>query len=202
MSLKWKASRFLLLGLLRLLFNFKIKGEERVPREGKLIICPNHRSYWDPPLIGAATPREVFFLAKEELFYFKPFAWLITFFNAIPIKRQFGGKGAIKTALNLLSEGKAVVIFPEGTRNKTKSLFLPFKHGASLLAKLSGAPIQPAFIKGPESHTYQWIFRDREVSVTFGELLYPQNYPDNRDGIEKLTMDLYKSMKTLASNGN
>lgn len=198
MSLKWRTSRFLLIGFLRLLFGFRIIGEDRVPRTGKLIICPNHRSYWDPPLVGAATPREVFFLAKEELFHFKPFAWLISFFNAIPIRRDAGGKSAIKTALRLLREGKAIVIFPEGTRNRTEKPFLPFRHGASLLASLSGAPLQPAFIRGPESRTYRWLLREREVSVRFGDPIYPDRYPGGREGLEKMTEDLRRSMEALA----
>lgn len=112
-------------GVARLLWKLEVVGAERVPLEGGLIIAPNHLSLLDPPLIGCACPRELRFIAKAELFRYGLFTKLIRRLGAFPVERGTADVGAIKTALNFLNEGRAVIIFIEGTRGDGTRLLPP-----------------------------------------------------------------------------
>ncbi len=195
----YRLTRTFLLRLFQGLFGLRIEGGERVPIEGPLIICPNHGSYWDPPLIGVATPREIYYVAKEELFTtYSWFGWLIRKYNAIPIRRETGGLGAIRTTLDLLKQGKVVVIFPEGTRNKTGSVLLPLKAGAAIVAQMSGAPILPAYIKNNRRGMGFWMLRWGSPVVRFGNLLDPKDFPRDKKGT-RLTEALEREMRKIAA---
>jgi 1-acyl-sn-glycerol-3-phosphate acyltransferase len=199
MSFKWKVSRLIAYIVFRLLFGFEIKGARNVPKRGGVILCPNHRSSWDPPFIGVASPREVFFLAKEELFRVnRLFSWLIRNYNALSLKRGAGGYGALKISLDLLKNEKAVVIFPEGTRNRTKRLLLPLKKGAALLAQKGGFLMVPAFIKNSNKKLIAWLTRRASPGVYFGKPLDPKKYPSGKEGIEMMTRDLERALIELS----
>ncbi|MFN7161508.1 MAG: lysophospholipid acyltransferase family protein [Fimbriimonadales bacterium] len=157
-------------GVARLLWRLEVVGAERVPLEGGLIIAPNHLSLLDPPLIGCACPRELRFIAKAELFHRGLFTRLIRRLGAFPVERGTADVGAIKTALNFLSEGRAVLIFIEGTRGDGTHL-LPPTPGVTLLARQSGAAVTPTAIVGTEK---AWpkgakLPRRAQIKVAFGE---------------------------------
>jgi 1-acyl-sn-glycerol-3-phosphate acyltransferase len=71
-SLKWKITYILAYPIAKFILGIKVYGRENIPENGPLILAPNHRSYIDPPVVGFASTRETYFLAKEELFKFKP----------------------------------------------------------------------------------------------------------------------------------
>jgi 1-acyl-sn-glycerol-3-phosphate acyltransferase len=102
--------------LMRLLFGLEATGRELVPATGPVLIVSNHVSVLDPPLVGGSVPRPVFFLAKEELFRIPLFGRLIRALNARPVRRDGSDMRALKAALGLLREGRALLVFPEGTR--------------------------------------------------------------------------------------
>ncbi|MFC7391548.1 lysophospholipid acyltransferase family protein [Scopulibacillus cellulosilyticus] len=109
-------------GLFKILFRYKVYGKENVPTEGGVILCSNHKSNFDPPLIGSVCPRELSFMAKAELFKIPLFSQLISNLNAFPVKRGHADRQVLKMTMKLLEEGKTIIIFPEGTRNKTNQL--------------------------------------------------------------------------------
>jgi 1-acyl-sn-glycerol-3-phosphate acyltransferase len=165
--LSWK-----LLNLVeRLLFGFLVRGRERIPRTGAVIIASNHISYYDPPVVGSGVPREVYFLAKEELFRNRFFGWLISRYNAIPLKRSVGDVGALKKAVGLLKQGRAVLMFPEGTRSLTGKLLKP-KPGVGMIAALTSTPVVPAYVKGTNRLGDAFMRRTR-LEVAFGEPVVP-----------------------------
>ncbi len=132
-SFKWKFSYVIVYPFFRYLLRVREFGKENVPLEGPVIIASNHRSAWDPPVIAFASPREIHFIAKMELF--NPFlSPIIRFYNAHPIIRSAGARGAMIVALNLLMKDLAILIFPEGTRNRTEKPILPLKKGIEWLA--------------------------------------------------------------------
>jgi 1-acyl-sn-glycerol-3-phosphate acyltransferase len=154
-----------------MLFGFLVTGRERIPKTGAVIIASNHISYYDPPVVGSGVPREVFFLAKEELFRNRVFGWLISRYNAIPLRRSVGDVGALKKAVGLLKQGRAVLMFPEGTRSLTGKLLKP-KPGVGMIAALTGSPVVPAYVRGTNRLKDVFLRRSR-LEVAFGEPVIP-----------------------------
>ncbi|MFH0778293.1 MAG: lysophospholipid acyltransferase family protein [Candidatus Eisenbacteria bacterium] len=153
--------------ILTLLFCRRIAGREFIPREGGFIVACNHISFWDPPLVGAAIRREVHYLAKEELFRNRVFGWLITNLNAIPVRRGLAEHSSMKRALGVVSRGRGLVLFPEGTR-ATRGELLPPLPGVGLLAVKAGVAVVPAYIRGSNA-IKRAVIRLRRIELTFGE---------------------------------
>ena len=104
---------------LKPLYRMEVKGADNVPNTGPVIVCANHISNLDPPLVGGSIQREMFFIAKEELFEKKWLSKLLSSINVFPIKRGMSDRGALRKALGILKNDQGLVIFPEGTRSKT-----------------------------------------------------------------------------------
>ena len=100
----------------RVLFRLRVVGADRMPREGRLIVASNHVSLLDPPLVGCASPRELDYMAKAELFRIPGLGGLIRRLNAHPVDRTGSDSAALRLALRLLETGRALLVFPEGTR--------------------------------------------------------------------------------------
>lgn len=140
--------RGLFVFIFSLFYLWDVKGRENLPAEGPFIICSNHISWWDPPLVGClVTKVPVYFMAKEELFRIPVFGWILKRIHAFPVKRESADRRAIKTALETLKNGRVLGIFPEGTRSRTDEL-LPPQAGVGLIALKSEAPIVPVAIQG------------------------------------------------------
>jgi len=156
--------------LARLLFGFRVNGAERVPKTGGLIIACNHISEMDPPVLGFAIPRTIAFMAKMELFRCRFGDYFLSKLNAFPVNRAGIDTRALRTAIDYLKGGEAVVIFPEGTRSRDGHM-LPAKAGISLIASASGAPVLPAFIWGTD-HAWKSMTRSgTRFSVSFGKII-------------------------------
>lgn len=119
--------------------------EERVPREGAVILAPNHVSFADPPAIGCSCKRSLRFMAQAELFKPLIFRDIIRKLGSFPVKRGEADSQAIRTALEILGLGQALLVFPEGRRGNGEFL-LPANKGVALLASKSGAQIVPVGI--------------------------------------------------------
>lgn len=137
----------LAVALMRLLFRLEVDGREHVPQAGPLLLVSNHVSLLDPPLVGGAAPRELYFLAKEELFRVPLLGGFIRALHARPVKRDGSDSRALKAALRLLGEGRALLVFPEGTRGVEGRLG-EGKPGVGMLAVMSGAPVVPVHVSG------------------------------------------------------
>jgi len=158
---------------MRLWLGLRVTGLEHVPATGPALIVSNHQSILDPPLIGGATPRQIFFLAKAELFRIPLFGRLIRALHARPVRREGSDPSALKTAARLLEEGKALLVFPEGTRSIDGRLG-EAKPGIGMLAVVSGAPVIPTYISGTLESLPKGAIRPRrsQVSVRFGPALH------------------------------
>lgn len=144
----YKLVRFFCRILINIIFDINIIGIDEFPKKGAVIVYSNHRSNWDPILIGCALERPVFFMAKHELFEIPILSFIIKKLNAFPVKRQKVDRKAIRTALNILKEGKVLGIFPEGTRNKSGRLIEPEQGIALIAAKSRNATLVPVAIRG------------------------------------------------------
>ncbi len=166
MSLHYSASRFVISAFLGVLTGWKVTGRERVPRTGGLIVASNHVSFWDPPLVGAALPREMHFLAKEELFRPPLFGALIRAYNSIPIRRGVADLSGMARAIEVLRQGRALLMFPEGSRMRDGELH-PARPGVGMLAVNADVPILPVFVSGSQRPS-KWLYRGAMVRVSFG----------------------------------
>lgn len=177
--------------LFRLFWHFRVRGAEHVPRQGGLIVAANHISYFDPPAVGCALPRQLTYMAKSELFDIPVFGKLIGALGAYPINRGRGDIGAIKRSVALLREGHAIAMFPEGTRNfEGKS---GAQAGVALLASLSGAPIVPAYVGGTDA-----LARLGPITVTFGApLAVERSQKASRDDLVKITDEVMARIRGL-----
>ena len=101
------------------LCGMKVTGQENLPEKGPFIILSNHRSMGDPFVLGVLYEQgELQFMAKEELFRNPVVRWYITRMHGFPVKRGQGDLSAMRTAMQVLRDGNALGIFPEGTRHK------------------------------------------------------------------------------------
>jgi 1-acyl-sn-glycerol-3-phosphate acyltransferase len=165
-SLHYTASRFVVSTVLGVLTGWKVAGRGQVPRTGGLIVASNHVSFWDPPLVGASLPREIHFLAKEELFRPPLFGALIRSYNAIPIRRGVADLSGMARAIEVLRQGGALLMFPEGSRMRDGELH-PARPGVGMLAVNADVPILPVFISGSQ-HPGKWLYRGARVRVSYG----------------------------------
>lgn len=155
---------------------FVAKNRERCPKEGGLIICPNHVGMSDAPRLACIEKRQIYFMAKAELFQNKFLGFLLKKLGAFPIQRGKGDVGAIDYSGDILKKGGALGVFLEGTRSKDGSLGQP-KAGAVMLAYKYNVPILPVCIT-PIGSPLPRLFH--KVFVSYGELIYPSDL-----GIEK-----------------
>jgi 1-acyl-sn-glycerol-3-phosphate acyltransferase len=128
-------------------FGLRTEGGENIPREGPVLLIGNHQSFLDPVAMGLAAPRHICYLARKTLFRHRHFAGLIRSLNAVPVDQQGIAKEGLKTILEQLKAGQAVLVFPEGERTYTGEV-LPLKPGILLLIKRIAVPIVPIGIAG------------------------------------------------------
>lgn len=96
----------LIVGYFKIVNRLDIQGSEHVPQNQGVLLCSNHMSNMDPPLVGCASPRSVYFMAKSELFEAPILKQLLPHIHAFPVKRGKGDRQALKAGLNVLSDKK------------------------------------------------------------------------------------------------
>ncbi len=158
-----------------LAYRLRYSGQENIPSAGPVLVVSNHQSHFDPPLVGAGCPRRMNFLARETLFRFTPFRWLINSLDAIPIDRDGLGLNGIKESLRRLKRGELVLIFPEGTRTRDGNV-ADFRPGFTVLAARAKAWILPVAIEGAFAAWPRWkkLPGLGTIHVHYGEPLSPE----------------------------
>jgi len=128
--------------LTHLVCRYRVIGREHVPPTGPLLVVVNHLSWYDPLLLSVVLPRRVWFFAKVEAFHWPLVGWLARWTEQIPVHRGEGDRAALEQALAYLREGRAVIIFPEGTVERQEEMIAAHT-GIAMLALRSGAAILP-----------------------------------------------------------
>ena len=187
----------------------RTEGRDRVPRDGALIVAPTHESYLDPLLIGAYVPRDLSFMARRTLFMKvdekgerrrKLFSAWGRWAGVIELDREGADRDALKKSLAALAEGRAVLVFPEGTRSLDGEV-QEFRAGVSLLALRSGAPVLPISIDGTRRIWGKGMKRPKfgkgPVRIVFGE---PVKY-ERPARAEDVAADLRRRVLDLRASG-
>jgi len=173
-SLFYTGCQFLSQFVFILLFRMRVWGVEKLPRHGGVLLASNHQSFLDPVVVGLGLPRQLHYLARRSLFDIPLFRRLIRAVNAFPIERGKADRGAIRAAIRVLSQGRALLLFPEGTRTWDGRVG-PFRPGFAMVAARAGARIVPVAIDGafeawPRARRLPHAGR---VRVAYGEPVAP-----------------------------
>ena len=154
-------------GLAVFLFRVRVEGRHHIPRSGAVVLAGNHTSQVDPVIIGVAAGRELWYLAKAELFSIPLLGKLIRDLHAMPVDRRRGDRSALLAWTEILKSGHPVLIFPEGRRNKKPGLLRP-RPGIGMLVYRTRAPVVPVYISGSVNIWKTMIGFDR-LQVRFGK---------------------------------
>lgn len=158
--------------LCRAYFRLDLVGTGNIPRDGPVIITPNHQTYADPPLVTIPVRRPVYYMAWSRLFEVPGLNWLIRRLRAFPVRIESQDPRAAREARRLLDAGEALMIFPEGGRSVDGSV-QAFKPGAFRLAVSLDVPVLPVTIDGG---TRSWppgrvLPRPGAIRITYHPLL-------------------------------
>lgn len=182
----YKFGRAILGPIFKFYYNPKIIGKENIPKEGSIVIAGNHKHLYDQCLTIVATKRGIHYMAKREYFDNKKVAWFFKKTGCISVDRSRKDPEALEKALSVLNDGGAIGIFPEGTRNKTDKLLLPFKFGAVSMAQKTDSYIVPFGIVG------DYKFRSKNLTIRYGKA-----FKVNDMSLEDANNKLYEEVKRL-----
>jgi 1-acyl-sn-glycerol-3-phosphate acyltransferase len=156
----------------RLAYRLHANGLERVPREGPVILAPNHFSAMDHWFVGILLPRQVRFMAKSQLFKGPFLEFIMAHSGAFPVRRGQHDEQAITTALTILRRDGVLVIYPEGGRSRSGQIGASARPGVGRLALESAAPVVPVALSGSEK-ARNWRRLDfPAVTVAYGQPLH------------------------------
>lgn len=157
-------------GFLRLLcfayFRVRVKGADRVPKTGRVILAPVHRSFIDFLVVGTTiTNRKVFFMAKDDLWHSRLLGGFLESFGAFPVNREGADRLALDRAQAVLENDEALIMFPEGTR-RSGPVIEELHEGAVFLAARTGSEILPVGVGGTSASMPKGAKVPRPVKVT------------------------------------
>jgi 1-acyl-sn-glycerol-3-phosphate acyltransferase len=131
--------------LLRLTFRLRVRGIEHVPASGPVLLAGNHTGFLDGPIVMIMLPRPSAILIKSEI-YRPPLSRVLDFARQIPIHRGTPDRTALQAGLDVLADGGALGVFPEGTRGSGS--LATIQHGIGYLALHGGCPVVPVVCHG------------------------------------------------------
>jgi 1-acyl-sn-glycerol-3-phosphate acyltransferase len=161
----WGVGRFTLQPVVKAISRLHVYGKERVPRDGGLVVACNHFSWIDPPALGAACPRPIYYMAKVEAHVVPGLGHLIRAFGCFPVRRGESDREAVRTMREIVREGLALGLFVEGTRQRS-GVPGDAQPGAAMVALQEGVPVMPVAVHG--SQTWK-LGNFHSVSIAWGE---------------------------------
>lgn len=183
---------------LRWWFAMRIEGSANVPRSGPAILAMNHESSLDIPLIVVASPREIVFMAKQELFKNAFVRWWIRMLGGFRVDRDRFDLPAIRMALAVISRRQMLGMYPEGTRSPGE--LLAFLNGAAWVALRTGAPIVPCAISGTDRASEARRPRRVRVRVSFAPPIVVAKVGDPLERLAKapvITAEIRQAIEDL-----
>lgn len=165
----YRGGRFLAKVFLPTFGSMVVEGRENLPKMGPLLIASNHQSYTDPAVLIYAIDRPVWWMAKRSLFKGWFVSWFLRQVHVFGVNREKQDLVALAHAQKLLDQGKALLIFPEGTRHPGA---LGRGHdGIAYMALRTGVPIVPVALTGTEliPHVLHTPFHFQKLKAVIGE---------------------------------
>ncbi len=193
-SILYNALRWFAICVFALIARVHLRNRHNVPKHGPYIIAANHLSWTDIPLIPMYLPGKVVYMAKEESFS-GSLGWLARFLGAFPVKRGEADRQALKAANEQLKRGKVLIIFPEGTRSKTK-MMAKGHAGLGMIALRANVPVIPVAIWGSENALKKF---GAEITISYGEpmLLKPAGAKVTREDVDRTTDEVMRRIASM-----
>ncbi|MBV9021135.1 MAG: 1-acyl-sn-glycerol-3-phosphate acyltransferase [Ktedonobacteraceae bacterium] len=193
-SFFYKTLRIVITLIITFTARLHVYGLYNVPCKGPLLIAANHLAWTDIPLIPLRLSFKVVYMAKAEVFTHK-IGRFLHFLGTFPVKRGEGDRQAIRTAEEQLKKGNVIVVFPEGTRSRTRTLAHGYA-GLGMIALRTGVPVIPVAIWGSENVLKKLGAR---VTICYGEPLVfkPKGAKVTRQDIDKATETVMRKIASM-----
>jgi 1-acyl-sn-glycerol-3-phosphate acyltransferase len=189
----WALGRPTIGGFVKLVAPLRVYGAERVPREGGLVVASNHFSWIDPPALGAASPRTLYFMAKVEAHRIPGLGQLMRSFGAFAVRRGESDRDAVRTMREIVGNGHALGMFAEGTRQRA-GVPGPVQPGAAMVAINESAPLIPVAIRG----SHEWRLGSfKPVSLAWAEPLVFDGLPRGGRGYKEASVEIERKIREL-----
>ncbi|MBI1959652.1 MAG: 1-acyl-sn-glycerol-3-phosphate acyltransferase [Candidatus Rokubacteria bacterium] len=175
----------------RLYFGIRFEGVDNIPRDGGLIITPNHVTYADPPLVTIPVRRPVHYMAWSALFRIPVLSSLIRRLRAFPVEIEAADPKATRETVRLLDAGAAVMIFPEAGRSPDGRL-QRFRPGAFRLACSCKVPVLPVTIIGGTDSwpPGRWLPRPGRLTIVYHPLIWPAGGKDVKGAAQEMARNV------------
>jgi 1-acyl-sn-glycerol-3-phosphate acyltransferase len=189
----WAAGRLTIGTGTELLTRLRVYGAERMPESGGLVVAANHFSWIDPPALGSASPRTLYYMAKVEAHRVPGLGQLMRSFGAFPVRRGESDRDAVRMMRQIVADGNALGMFAEGTRQRT-GVPGPVQPGAAMVAITEGVPLIPAAIHG----SHEWRLGNfKPVSVAWGAPMTFEGLPRGGKGYKEASLEVERKLFEL-----
>ena len=171
----------------------RVYGKERVPLEGGIVVASNHFSWLDPAVLGFASPRVLYYMAKIEAHRLPGLGTFIRAFGCFPVRRGESDRDAVRLMRTIVAEGHALGLFAEGSRQRSG---VPgyVQPGAAMVALQEGAPILPVAIHGTQTWRPGGF---QPVSIAWGEPMILDGLPKGGKGYKEASVLVQDEIRRL-----
>lgn len=193
-TIAWILTKFISI----VLFRVRFVGKENLPKSGGFILAPNHRSYFDPPLVGSSFNHAIAYFAKSALFENKLFGKILRICNTIPVKRGVIDRKATEEAVAMIQSGVPLIVFPEGTRAEGYNFLSP-KAGVGMIAMQAKCDILPIYVHNSNRLLDCFLFKKR-LHVIIGELIPFEQFkslPPEKESYRKISEIAFSKVISL-----
>jgi 1-acyl-sn-glycerol-3-phosphate acyltransferase len=192
-DIMWAIGRPTIGSAVKLIAPLRVYGAERVPMTGGLVVAANHFSWIDPPALGAASPRTLYFMAKVEAHRVPGLGQLMRSFGAFAVRRGESDRDAVRTMREIVRDGHALGMFAEGTRQKS-GVPGSVQPGAAMVAINESVPLIPVALHGSQ----RWRPGNfAPVSLAWGEPMTFEGLPPGGRGYKDASLEIERKIYEL-----
>ena len=189
----WTVGRATIGTAVRIVAPLRSYGAERVPMSGGLVVAANHFSWIDPPALGAVSPRTLYFMAKVEAHRVPGLGQLMRSFGGFSVRRGESDRDAVRMMRQVVSEGNALGLFVEGTRQTTGQPGA-VQPGAAMVAINESVPVTPVALHG--SQTWR-LGNFHPVSLAWGQPMSFDGLPRGGKGYKEASVEIEREIRRL-----